>query len=60
MCFDKNKEYRIAVSRLHMENGNVLKNQILEIDSETKKMVRYYPLSREIAFTEWRGGDYYL
>ena len=36
------------------------KNQVLEFDVETKKVVRFYPLEQEIAFTEWRGGDYFL
>lgn len=60
MKVENTRVSRIAVSRLHLSNGEVRKNQVLEIDVETKKVVRLYPLEQEIAFTEWRGGDYFL
>ena len=49
---------RIAVSRFHFPDGRVLYNQIVELDSDV--YVRHYPLTDELPFTEWRGGDYFL
>lgn len=60
MKVENTRVSRIAVSRLHLSNGEVRKNHVLEFDVETKKVVRFYPLEQEIAFTEWRGGDYFL
>lgn len=60
MKVENTRVSRIAVSRLHLSNGEVWKNQVLEFDVKTKKIVRFYPLEQEIAFTEWRGGDYFL
>lgn len=60
MKVENTRVSRIAVSRLHLSNGEVKKNQVLEIDVETQKVVRSYPLEQEIAFTEWRGGDFFL
>ena len=56
MKVENTRVSRIAVSRLHLSNGEVRKNQVLEIDVETKKVVRFYPLEQEIAFTVawWR------
>ncbi len=51
---------RIAVSRLHLPDGTVLKNQVLELSADEKSVTNYYPLTQELPFTEWRGGDYYL
>lgn len=54
---------RFAVSRLHLPTGEVLKNQVVERceDPVTHAVsCRYYPLTEEVAFTEWRGGEYYL
>jgi len=52
---------RFAVSRLHLPNGQVLKNQVVETCYEADRTsVRYYPLTEELPLTEWRGGDYYL
>lgn len=59
MKVENTRVSRIAVSRLHLSNGEVRKNQVLEFDVKTKKVVRFYPLEQEIAFTEWRGGDYF-
>ena len=60
MKVENTRVSRIAVSRLHLSNGEVKKNQVLEIDVETQKVVRFCPLEQEIAFTEWCGGDYFL
>lgn len=49
---------RIGVSRLHLHDGSVRHNQIVVI--EDGKIVRYYPLTEEEAFTSWIGGDFYL
>ena len=49
---------RFAVSRLHLSNGVILTNQVVEIDDSGD--IRYYPLTDELPFTEWHGGDYYL
>ncbi len=51
---------RIAVSRLHLPEGTVLKNQVLEFAADGKTVSKYYPLTEELPFTEWRGGDYIL
>ncbi|GFI34603.1 hypothetical protein IMSAGC014_01098 [Bacteroidaceae bacterium] len=53
--------HRFAVSRLHLPDGSVLKNQVIEYQqtSENKFSARYYPLTEEIPFTEWRGGDFH-
>ena len=49
---------RIAVSRLHLEDGRILRNQVLELEGE--KVLRFYDLREELPFTEWRGGDFYI
>lgn len=49
---------RIAVSRLHLEDGRVLRNQVLEL--EGKKVLRFYDLQEELPFTKWQGGDFYI
>ncbi len=49
---------RIAVSRLHFPDGCILVNQVLEYDG--KRLLRYFPLTEELPFTQWRGGDYEL
>lgn len=49
---------RIAVSRLHLPDGTVLLNQVIETSEEGE--ISYYPLTDELPFTEWLGGDYYL
>lgn len=49
---------RIAVSRLHFADGHVERNQVLEL--QAGRVVRHYPLEREIPFCEWHGGDYTL
>lgn len=49
---------QIGVSRLHLLDGTIRHNQILIF--ENKKLICYFPLTEEIAFTKWIGGDYYL
>lgn len=48
---------RIAVSRLHLADGRVLYNQVVELENE--KPHSHFPLTEELASTEWWGGDYY-
>ncbi len=50
--------HRIAVSRLHLPDGSILVNQVLEYDGE--RLLRYFPLTEELPFTQWIGGDYEL
>ena len=49
---------RFAVSRLHLLDGTVLNNQVIEITDSGQ--ITYYSLTDELPFTEWHGGDYYL
>ena len=49
---------RFAVSRLHLLDESVLYNQVVEISDQGE--ISYYPLTDELPFTEWHGGDYYL
>ena len=49
---------RIAVSRLHMPEGPVLSNQVVEFDAEGYPIC-HYPLTEEIHSTEWHPIDYY-
>lgn len=48
---------RIAVSRLHLPDGRVLYNQVVELENEIPRC--HFPLTEELASTEWLGGDYY-
>lgn len=48
---------RIAVSRLHLPDGSILHNQVIEsIDGHP---IRHFPLREELPHTIWAGGDYY-
>lgn len=51
---------RFAVSRLHLPEGGILRNQVIEFSTtpDGKVTARYFPLTQELPFTEWRGGDY--
>ncbi len=53
---------RFAVSRLHLPGGEVLKNQVVEVwqTADGSKRYNYYHLERELPFTTWRGGDFWL
>lgn len=42
---------RVAVSRLIVD-GQTLRNQVIEM--QDGRLLRYYPLTEELAFTEWR------
>ncbi|MEG1580367.1 MAG: hypothetical protein RR386_03810 [Bacteroidaceae bacterium] len=48
---------RIAVNRLHLKNGQLLLNQVIELDKNT--LHSYFPLKQELPYTEWLGGDFY-
>lgn len=48
---------RIAVKWLHLPDGRVLKEQVVEMEAD--KPVRYYPLDGEPAMTEWLGGHFF-
>ena len=50
------KNRRIAVSRLHLPDGTVLSNQVIELSDGNPQ--RHYPLNHELPATEWLGGDY--
>ena len=50
------KMRRIAVSRLHLPNGTILHNQVIELCEGQPR--RYYPLVQELPATEWLGGDF--
>lgn len=54
---ESKKLRRIAVSRLHLPDGCVLHNQVIELDGEIPKI--HFPLTEELASTEWLGGDYF-
>lgn len=52
---------RFAVKRLHLPNGEVLNDQVVEmLQADGKTTYRHYPLDHEFAFTEWVGGDFFL
>lgn len=46
---------RIAVSRVHFPDGGLRRNWVLELEGD--RLVRDYPLTEELPFTEWRNGD---
>lgn len=49
---------RIAVSRLHLPDGTVRCNQVIEL--ENGKVVSFYALTEELPYTEWLRGDFVL
>lgn len=49
---------RFAVSRLHLKEGQILKNQVVEVLDSGQ--IRFYPLQEELPHTEWLGGDFYM
>lgn len=49
---------KIAVSRLHLPDGEILHNQVIEIQND--KVVAFHSLTTEEPFVSWQGGDYYL
>lgn len=49
---------QIAVLRLHMPDGSVLPNQLINLD-ESGRIVSFSPLEHEVAFCEWYRGDWY-
>ncbi len=52
------KPKRIAANRIHFPDGRVLVNHVVELDGMFP--VATYPLTEEMAFTEWHGGDFYI
>lgn len=51
---------RIAVSRLHLPDGTILSNQVLEFQDNSLNPLVFYNLKEELPYTEWISGDYYL
>ncbi len=49
---------RFAVNRLHLPDGRVLPNRIVEV--RDGRVVAHFPLVEELPAVEWRGGDFYL
>lgn len=50
---------RVAVARLRLQDGRILKNQVVETaGSDDKTVTRFYPLGEELPFTEWHDADY--
>lgn len=52
------KRHRIAVKRLHLSSGEILYDQVIEFVIGQSPV--YYALTKELAYTEWLGGDYYI
>jgi hypothetical protein len=50
---------KIAVNRLHLSTGEVLRQQVVEL-SAGGLVTGYHPLTTEEPFTEWVGGDYWV
>ena len=65
---------RIAVSRLHLPDGTILRNQVVEVLPHTDGQLplvgggwvdcgpcsaRFDSLTEELACTKWFGGDFY-
>ena len=53
-----NKMQQIGISRLHLPDGSIRHNQILVFDKG--KLVKFFSLTKEVAFTKWIGGDYFI
>ncbi|MBR1838812.1 MAG: hypothetical protein IJ786_04565 [Bacteroidaceae bacterium] len=49
---------RIAVLRLHLPDGTVLKRQVVE--EQEGVYVRHFPLVEELPNTTWLRSDYYV
>lgn len=47
-----------AVSRLHLPNKKVLRNQVVVVKDD--RVVDFFTLKHEIPFVEWRGGDFFI
>ena len=51
---NRKKLIRIASNQLQLLNGDLLRQQVVEIQSGV--VVRYYPLQEELPQTEWWSG----
>ena len=47
---------RIAYAQVELPDGTLLKRQVVEFSEG--QYLRYYPLTEELAFTEWRNEKY--
>lgn len=56
MTFMKTKQ--IAFSKIILPSGEILKRHVVVFD-ENNQPTRHFPLSEEIAFTEWQDRTFY-
>ena len=49
---------RIAYAQVELPDGTPLKRQVVEFSEG--KYLRHYPLTEELAFTEWRNEKYII
>ncbi|MBO7295170.1 MAG: hypothetical protein J6U65_07135 [Bacteroidaceae bacterium] len=49
---------RIAYAQVELPDGTLLKRQVVEFSEG--KYLRHYPLTEELAFTEWRNEKYII
>ncbi|MBO5699393.1 MAG: hypothetical protein J6R79_05265 [Bacteroidaceae bacterium] len=51
---------RIAVSRLRLPNGEIRRNQVIELNEKNNQVEKYYPLTEELPNTEWHDITFHL
>lgn len=49
---------RIAVLRLHLASGEVLRNRLLTLDADGR-LLHHVPLTSEVSHCKWYRGDWY-
>ena len=49
---------RIAYAQVELPDGTLLKRQVVEFSEG--QYLRHYPLTEELAFTEWRNEKYVI
>ena len=49
---------RIAYAQVELPDGTLLKRQVVEFSEG--QYLRHYPLTEELAFTEWRNEKYII
>ena len=49
---------RIAYAQVELPDGTLLKRQVVEFSEG--KYLRHFPLTEELAFTEWRNEKYII